>query len=126
MPRSRAAATKALELDESLAEAHTALAMVKANYDWEWAKGERAFKRAIDLNPGYALAHNQYGLLLVCLGRFDEAQAEMNRARELDPLSPFVQAGAVFPALFARHYDQAIEQLQQTSGSDADTVDPVA
>jgi len=121
MLRSRAAARKALELDESLAEAHTALAWVKAIHDWEWAEGEQAFKRAIDLNPGYAPAHNGYGILLVYLRRFEEAQVEMNRARELDPLSPVVQVGTVWPVLFARRYDQAIEQLHKIIALEPDS-----
>jgi len=113
MPMAQAAARKALELDETLAEAHAALAGTKMAFGWEWAEAEREFRRAIELNSGYALAHNYYGILLVDLGRFDEAQAQMNRARELDPLSPFVQVGAVWPVYFARQYDQAIEQLRK-------------
>ena len=120
MPRARAAAQKALELDEALAEAHAALAWVKAFYDWDWAEGEGDFKRAIELNPGYARTHNGYGVLLVYLGRFEDAQAEMNRARELDPLSPFVQVGTVWPVLFARRYDQAIEQLHKITALEPD------
>ncbi len=112
-PRSRAAALKALELDESLPEAHAALAIVKSLDDWKLEEGERDFKRAIALNPGYARAHNLYGVTLVYRGRFDEAQVEMNRASELDPLSPFVQVGTVWPVIFARRYDQAIEQFRK-------------
>jgi len=113
MPRARAAAQKALELDEMLAEAHAALAMVKYQYDWEWAEADRAFKRALELNPGYALAHNDYGNFLVVMGRFAEAQTEMDRARELDPLSPYFHVGTVWPAYFAGQYDQAIAQLRR-------------
>src|SRR5262249_39633328 len=97
MQRARAAAQKALELDETLAEAHIALANVKYSYDWEWGEAERAFKRAIELNPSYASAHNQYGLFLTSMGRFAESRAEMDRARELDPLSPFIHVGTVWP-----------------------------
>ncbi|MFN0084998.1 MAG: protein kinase domain-containing protein [Blastocatellia bacterium] len=113
MPRSRAAAMKALELDDSVGEAHAALAAVKTFYDWDWAEGENAFKRAIELNPGYAAVHNTYGIYLIYMKRFEESQAEMNRARELDPLSPFVHIGTVWPVLFARKYDHAIEQLHK-------------
>jgi serine/threonine-protein kinase len=113
MPRSRAAAKRALELDETLGEAHAALAVVKSQYDWEWEEADRAYKRAIELNPGYASVHNLYGLFLVYQGRFDEAQAEMNRAHELDPLSAYIDVGVAWPALFARRYDQAIERLQK-------------
>jgi TolB-like protein/Flp pilus assembly protein TadD len=113
MPMARAAAQEALKLDETLAEAHAALGGVKMQFDWEWAEAEREYRRAIELNPSYALVHNGYGILLVYLGRFDEARAQTNRARELDPLSPFVQVGAVWPVYFGRQYDQAIEQLRQ-------------
>ena len=113
MPRSRAYAMKAVEIDDSIGEAHAALASVKTFYDWEWEEGERAFKQAIDLNPGYAPVHNQYGVHLVYLKRFEEAQSEMDRARELDPLSPYVHVGTVWPVLFARKYDQAIERLHR-------------
>jgi len=113
MPMARAAAQKAVELDETLAEAHVALAMVKASYDWEWTEADRAFKRALELNHSHAWAHNQYGIFLVAMGRFAEAKIEMDRARELDPLSPFVHVGTVWPVYFARQYDQAVEQLRR-------------
>lgn len=112
MPRARAAALKALDLDETLAEAHAALAMI--NFcEWEWTASERAFKRALELNPGYAWAHNNYAQFLLAMGRFAEAQMGMDRARELDPLSAYIQVGTVMPAFFARKYDQAEEQLRR-------------
>jgi serine/threonine-protein kinase len=112
MPRSQAAAMKALELEESLGEAHAALAVVKVFYDWDWAEGERAFKRALALNPGQASIHNLYGVFLVQMKRFEEAQVEMNRAHDLDPLSPYIHVGMAWPALFSRRYDEAIQQLR--------------
>lgn len=113
MPMARAAAQKAMELDETLAEAHEALAMVEASYDWKWTEADSAFKRALEINPSYAWVHNQYGIFLVAMGRFAEAKIEMDRARELDPLSPFIHVGTVWPVYFARQYDQAIEQLRR-------------
>jgi serine/threonine-protein kinase len=114
MPRARGAALRALQLDETLAEAHAILATIKKSSDWgQWEESERAFQRAIELNPSYASAHNEYGAFLVVLGRFEEALVEMKRAQELDPLSPFFRVGVVWPLLFGRQYDQAIDQLQK-------------
>ena len=87
MPKARAAAMKALEIDETLAEAHNALADVLYEYDWKFAEGEREFKRAIELNPNYATAHHWYSEYLLTMGRNEEAIAEIKRAQELDPLS---------------------------------------
>ncbi len=87
VPKAKAAAMKALEFDESLAEAHVSLAGAAGAYDWDWSRSEMGFKRAIELNPGYATAHHWYGLYLMRLGRYDEAISEITRAQELDPLS---------------------------------------
>jgi TolB-like protein/DNA-binding winged helix-turn-helix (wHTH) protein/Flp pilus assembly protein TadD len=88
MPKAKAAATKALELDPNLAEAHTSMALVKLFYDWDWAGAEAEFKQAIELNPNYPTAHHGYAVLLMTVyGRKDEAIEEANRALELDPLS---------------------------------------
>jgi tetratricopeptide (TPR) repeat protein len=112
MPRSRQAARKAVWLDETLAEAHAALAQVTAFYDWDWAGAERGFRRALELNPGLASARNQYGILLIDFERFAEAQIQMDRAHQLDPLSPGIHVGTVWPDYFARRYDQALERLR--------------
>ncbi len=88
--KAKAAAHRALELDDSLAEAHTALAAVAAGIDFDWAESEREFRSAIQLNSNYVVAHWQYGWLLIFLGRTDEALKEMERAAELDPLSPII------------------------------------
>jgi serine/threonine-protein kinase len=120
LPKSRAAALKALELDETLAEAHNALAAVKSAYDWDWPAAEREYKRAIELNPAYARARNFYGLFLVAMGRFDEALLQMQQAQRLDPLSPYVHVGTVWPVYFARQYDAAIEQLNKIILRDPD------
>ena len=88
--KSRAIATKALTIDESLAEAHTSLGWIKRTHDWDWAGSEREFKRALELDPNNINAHQWYALLLITLGRKDEALAEIERARELAPLSTIV------------------------------------
>jgi tetratricopeptide (TPR) repeat protein len=105
---------KALELDNTLAEAHASLAWVNTVYDWNWKDGEKEFKRAIELNPGYVTAHYWYALHLAWMGRFDEAVEEIKRALELDPLSLIINvfAGLVFN--YADLYDQATEVLQKT------------
>jgi tetratricopeptide (TPR) repeat protein len=112
--KAREAATKALELDDTLGEAHNALATVKSDYDWDWPGAEREFRRAIELNPGYATAHQWYGELLSNLGRHEEALAEIKRAQQLDPLSLIINAVSGRNLLFAGRDDLAIEQLRKT------------
>jgi DNA-binding winged helix-turn-helix (wHTH) protein/TolB-like protein len=107
------AANSALEIDESLAEAHTSLAYVLVNYQWDWNGAEREFKRALDLNPNYATAHQWYAEYLMAMGRPDEAQAELERALVIDPLSLIINAEQGLP-FFARHdYDHAIEHFRR-------------
>lgn len=105
----RVAALKALELDDSLSEAHTSLAYVSMYRDWDWENAERSFQRAISLNPNYATAHQWYSEYLSGMGRFDEALAEIRRAKEIDPLSLVINAGEIWILYFARRYDEAIE-----------------
>lgn len=113
-PQARAAATKALELDDQLAEAHAALAYVKMRYDWDWSGAEQGYRRALELNSNYATAHQFYAEYLSMLGRFDEAIAEAQRARDLDPVSIIINTdlGRIF--LWAHEYDLAIQQLLKT------------
>jgi len=111
MPKARAAALKALELDERLAEAHTSLALITENYDWDWQTAEKEFRRAIELNPNYATAHHWYAEYLTWLGRFDDALRESERARQLDPLSLIIAADNGAILYFSRQYDRAIEQF---------------
>lgn len=113
--KAKAAARKAIELDDSLAEAHTALASALFNYDWNLTEAVREFQRAIELNPNYPTAHQWYsdGPLLA-MGRFDDAIAEMKRAQELDPLSLIINAELANSYTFAGRYDQAIEQFRKT------------
>ena len=118
-PLARAAITKALSLDDSMAETHTSLAFVNMYYDRDWAGAEREFRRAIELNPNYANGHHWYGEYLSLVGRHAEAIAESQRARELDPLSNIINAWVSSRYLFARQYDKAIEE-----GRNAVEVDP--
>lgn len=112
--KARTAATKALELDDSLAEAHNALAAVKVDYDWDWPGAEREFQRAIELNPGYATAHQWYAELLSQIGRHEEALAEIKLAEQLDPFSLIINVVHGDALRSAGQYDLAIEQLQKT------------
>jgi serine/threonine protein kinase/tetratricopeptide (TPR) repeat protein len=105
---------KALELDTNLAEAQTSLGQWKFYYQWNWAEAEEAFKRAIQVNPGYAPARQFYGRTLGFLGRFDEGLRQLQQAREFDPLSMIVHAYIGQTYLFARQYDRGIEQLTST------------
>jgi serine/threonine protein kinase/TolB-like protein/Tfp pilus assembly protein PilF len=114
-PKAKEAALKALEIDDTLAEAHTSLAFIKTMYDWDWAGGEREFQRAVQLNPSYAPAHMWYGAMaLRKTGRHEEAIAEQKRALELDPLSLLTNMALGAEFLSARQNDQAIEQERKT------------
>ena len=114
MPQAEAAARKALELDNTVVEAHTTLARVLYAYDWDWSGAEKEFKRAIELNPRYAPAHQWYGAYLSATGRFREASAEEKRAQELEPLSLIMNFEVALGLYQARNYDQAIDQFQKT------------
>jgi serine/threonine-protein kinase len=113
-PKAKAAAEKALELDDTLAEAHTSLAFAKVQYDWDWPGAEREFQKALALNPNYATAHQWYSEYLSAMGRHDEALREIRRAQELDPLSLIIHAVVGRALYFARRYDEAAEQCRQT------------
>ncbi len=114
-PKAMAAAKKALELDDTLPEAHTTLALAIWYYDFDFSQANREFQRAIELNPNYATGHQQYGNnTLSALGRFDEAIAEGKRAVELDPLSLVINADLGMNYYYARRYDEAITQLRKT------------
>ncbi|HKN61698.1 MAG TPA: winged helix-turn-helix domain-containing protein [Candidatus Acidoferrales bacterium] len=111
MPKARAAAMKAMQLDGGLAEAHTSLAVIAQN-DWDWQTAENEYRRAIQLDPNYATAHHWYAEFLGFEGRFDEAFAEMGRARQLDPLSLIVASDNGAILFYSRQYDAAIEQFR--------------
>ena len=112
MPKARAAALRALELDEGLAEAHTAMALIVQNYELDWQTAEKEFRRAIELNPNYATAHHWYAEHLMWRGRFDEALRSSELARRLDPLSLIIAADHGAILYYARQYDSAIQQFR--------------
>ncbi len=119
-PKAKEAAVKALEIDDSLGEAHNSLAAVRRNFDWDWKGAEKEHKRAIELSPSYATAHQWYGEFLTSMGRFDEGLEEIKRAQTLDPLSLIINAiGGQF-YYYARDYDKGIDQCKKTLEMDPD------
>ena len=113
-PKAKQAATRALEIDPSLANAHTALGWATTIYDWDLSRGEQHYLRALELNPGYATTHHWYGMLLAVRGDFDKAVFEVETARRLDPLSPIVNSDVAWVLYHARRYDEAIAQCRET------------
>ncbi len=118
MPKAKAAAMKALEIDESLAEAHSALGWVEWSWDWDKRAAEREFTRAIELTPSSSVAHHRYGVFLSHLGRFEEAVAEGNRARDLDPISPNIVAFLIYDYIAAGRYDEAMAESRKALAFD--------
>lgn len=117
-PLARAAAMKALQFDDTLAEAHASLGFVTLLYDWNPAQAEKEFRRAIELDPNYPTAHHWYAYDLAAMKRSDEAVAEIRRALDLDPLSPIINTDLSQILFFARRADEAIVQCQKTIGLD--------
>jgi eukaryotic-like serine/threonine-protein kinase len=113
-PKARTAALKALDLDESLAEAHAALASIKEDYDWDWKGAEEQYKRAIELNPGYSVARASYSNLLLELGRLSEALSQARTAQQLDPLSVLSNDNLCAVLYYSGDYDESIHQCQKT------------
>ena len=109
--QARAAALKALQLDDNLPEAHAALALIVQNHDYDWQTAEKEYKKAIQLNPNYATGHHWYAEHLAWLGRFDEALRESERARQLDPLSLIIATDNAAIHYYSRQYDRAIAQI---------------
>ena len=110
----KGAITLALKLDESLAEAHTSLASIKAVLDWDWQGAENEYRRAIELNPKYPTAHHWYAAQLLLQGRLDEALQEIKKAQQLDPVSFGINKDFAVILLYARDYDRALEQCRKT------------
>jgi tetratricopeptide (TPR) repeat protein len=111
-PKAKSAALQAVELDSELAEAHVALGMSILWNDWDWAAAERELRRAVDLNPGSAIAHQAYSVLLTNMGRNEEALVQIDRGHELDPLSLTTRGVKAFRLFSARRYDEAIEEAK--------------
>jgi tetratricopeptide (TPR) repeat protein len=114
LPKAKAAAIKALDLDHNLGEAHASLAFCFDVFDWNWTAAEQEFKRAIELSPGYATAHHWYAWHLSEMGRMNEALGEMRKAQALDPLSLIINADLAEELLIAHSYDESIQQSRRT------------
>jgi TolB-like protein/DNA-binding winged helix-turn-helix (wHTH) protein/Flp pilus assembly protein TadD len=114
LPKAKAAAIKAVELDSALGEAHNSLAFCLDGFDWDFDSAGKEFRRAIELNPGYATAHHWYAWHLSLLGRYDEAIVEMRKAESLDPLSIIINADLAELLVLAHSYDESIRQSRKT------------
>ena len=118
LPKAEAAALKALELDDSLAEAHLSLANMKLYHEWNWQAAEKEYRRAIELNPNYAHAHHMYAFYLISLRKFDEAIAAAKHSAQLEPLSSLMNSGVAAAYYYAGRYEEAIAQYQKTLAFD--------
>ena len=116
--KAKEAALRALEIDDTMAEAHVSLARVKMNFDWDWSSAEREVRRAIELNPDYAEAHHMYAHYLMAMNRIPEALSESQRYLELDPLSVAANNHLGWHHLYAGNYDEALGQLHKTAELD--------
>jgi TolB-like protein/DNA-binding winged helix-turn-helix (wHTH) protein/Tfp pilus assembly protein PilF len=113
MPKAKAAALKALQLNDSLADAHASLAFVEMQYEWDWPGSDKEFKRALELNPNYATAHQWYAVWLMSQGKEDAAFEEERRAQEADPLSTIIKTDTAQLLVYAGRYDEAVQQAQR-------------
>jgi len=114
MPKAKAAAQKAINVDPTLAEAYTSRAFVKLAYDWDWLGAEADFKKALELNPKYPTAHQWYASYLIQMGKFEQAKKEIEEAHQLDPLSPIISANLGQYAYYEHRYDDALENYNKT------------
>jgi Tfp pilus assembly protein PilF len=117
-PKARAAAEKAIQLDDNSAEAHTSLAVYEFFYEFDWVACEKEFRRAFALNPNYAFAHDQFGMALAFQGRLDESVAEGKRAAELDPLDPQIAIGDLMGLAWQRKYQAARDEARRATELD--------
>ncbi|PYV98458.1 MAG: hypothetical protein DMG89_11075 [Acidobacteria bacterium] len=118
----KAASMQALKVDDSLAEAHTALALVRESYDWDWPGAETEFKRAIQLDPNSATAHHWYGDFLTRMGRFEDSRQELKKAQDLDPLSLLINTSVGRELYYLRQYEAATQQLKKALDMDPNFV----
>jgi tetratricopeptide (TPR) repeat protein len=118
LPKARTAAIKALEIDDTLAEAHASLGLIKMYHDWDWAGAEHHYRRALELDPRSVLAHQRYGNYLAMMGRLDESIAILKRGQELDPLSLLTSSLIALTLYLSRQYDKSIEQHGRTLDMD--------
>ena len=118
MPRARAAAIQAIQLDNSLAEAHNSLALVRLSYDWDYPAAETEFRKTIALNPNYATAHHWFAHYLAVVRRDTDAMTEIRQARELDPFSVSINSFLVLTLYYARQYDRALLAAKDMAGID--------
>jgi tetratricopeptide (TPR) repeat protein len=114
MPNAKQAAQRALDIDPNLAEGYTSRAFVKLAYDWDWRGAEADFRRALELNPKYATAHQWYASYLTQMGKYDLARREIEQAQALDPLSPIINANSGLYLYYAHKHDEASEQYRKT------------
>jgi eukaryotic-like serine/threonine-protein kinase len=114
MPKAKAAAQKAVDIDPALAEAYTSRAFVKLAYDWDWLGAEADFKKALELNPKYPTAHQWYASYLMQMGKFEPAKEEIEKAHQLDPLSPIINSNLGLYAYYEHRYDEAISHCNKT------------
>ena len=114
MPKAKAAAAKALEIDDGLAEAHVSLGYASFTYDWDWTAAGRHFRQALAVYPSYVRSHAFYPLYLSSLGRFEEAVAEAKGAVDIDPVSPAVSHVLAVQLYLARQFDQSVQQCHKT------------
>jgi DNA-binding winged helix-turn-helix (wHTH) protein/TolB-like protein len=119
-PKAKEAAEKAIEIDDKLADAHTSLATIIADYVWDWPAAEKEYLRAIELNRNYPTIHHWYSEYLAGMGKFDQALAEAKLAHDLDPVTPIISADLALIYYWARQPDQAIERLHKTLEMDPD------
>jgi DNA-binding winged helix-turn-helix (wHTH) protein/TolB-like protein/Tfp pilus assembly protein PilF len=118
LPKAKATALRALELDPRLAEAHATLGLIAQNLDWDWTETERQYRDSIRLAPNYATAHHWYAEFLSIMGRFDDARREFARAREIDPISPIIQVDEAQLYFFERRYDRSLALLDKAARQD--------
>jgi tetratricopeptide (TPR) repeat protein len=122
MPKAKTAAMQALAIDPNLSEAHSALGLSKLFYELDWSGAEQAFRRAIEINPNYSVAHQRLGLYFNLLGRFDEAEHELESARQIDPLSPHLSWSFAVMFFLTRDFEQALTEVQTTLEVDGNYV----